>query len=112
MGPVANQPQYEKVLGYLRSAQDEGATFACGGEAAVEHGGLFVRPTVVTGVTPENTLGGEEVVGPGVGAVPFTGAEEGLKVGNNTPSGPAGAEGTKEAYRGQRGAATLRAGAG
>ncbi|MGZ4646755.1 MAG: aldehyde dehydrogenase family protein, partial [Blastococcus sp.] len=28
MGPVANQPQYEKVLGYLRGAQEEGATFA------------------------------------------------------------------------------------
>ncbi len=32
MGPVANQPQYEKVLGYLQGAATDGATFACGGE--------------------------------------------------------------------------------
>ena len=30
MGPIANQPQYEKVLGYLDTAQKEGATAACG----------------------------------------------------------------------------------
>ncbi|HUA03996.1 MAG TPA: aldehyde dehydrogenase family protein [Solirubrobacteraceae bacterium] len=33
MGPVANRPQYEKVLGYLRTAREEGATVACGGES-------------------------------------------------------------------------------
>src|SRR3954470_4545758 len=55
MGPVANRPQYEKVLGYLRGAQDEGATFACGGSPA-ELGGLFVQPTVVTGIGREHTI--------------------------------------------------------
>ena len=46
MGPVANQPQYEKVLGLLRGAQDEGATFARGGEPDQERGGLFIgRPS-------------------------------------------------------------------
>ena len=47
MGPIANQPQYEKVLGYLDTAQAEGATAACGGAAASELGGFFVRPTAV-----------------------------------------------------------------
>ena len=46
MGPVANRPQYQKVLGYLEGAVAEGATFACGGEPDTERGGLFVRPTV------------------------------------------------------------------
>ena len=50
MGPIANQPQYEKVLGYLDTAQTEGATAACGGEAASELGGFFVKPTLFTGV--------------------------------------------------------------
>jgi len=31
MGPVANAPQYQKVLGYLRTAVDEGAQVAYGG---------------------------------------------------------------------------------
>ena len=31
MGPLANQPQYEKVLSFLSSAPAQGATVAAGG---------------------------------------------------------------------------------
>ena len=31
MGPFANRPPYDKVLGYLETAREEGATVACGG---------------------------------------------------------------------------------
>ena len=60
-GPIANRPQYDKVLGYLRSAQDEGGTFACGGGPDDELGGLFVQPTVVTGVGPAGSVWTKDV---------------------------------------------------
>jgi aldehyde dehydrogenase (NAD+) len=107
MGPVANPPQYDKVLGLLETARAEGATVACGGASP---GGLFIQPTVLTGITTESTVYREEVFGPVLAVLTFTDEAEAIKLANDTPYGLAGAVWTKDIHRGHRVAAKIKAG--
>jgi len=109
MGPVANRPQYEKVMSFLQSLESDGGTVVCGGEPNTDLGGLFVRPTVVL-ADPSSTVVREEVFGPVLAAYTFTDEEEAIALANDTPYGLAGAVWTKDVHRAHRVAGAIRAG--
>ncbi len=67
MGALASRDQFEKTLGYIATAVEEGATVVHGGRQSQEpilKNGFFVEPTILSGITPAMRIAREEVFGP------------------------------------------------
>jgi benzaldehyde dehydrogenase (NAD) len=83
IGPVVNDRARERVLELIDDARAKGADALAGGG----HEGNVVEPTVLAGVTPEMRVYGEESFGPVVTIVAVDGAEEAIRVANDTEYG-------------------------
>ena len=86
VGPVTTLPQYEKILGYLDVARDEGVQCVLGGSKAErpECGdGWFVEPTVYTGVRNDMRIAQEEIFGPVLSVIPFGDEDEAVAIAND-----------------------------
>lgn len=90
IGPITTQPQYQKVLDYIRIAKEEGAVCQLGGGPAKRPecgNGWFVEPTIFTGVRPNMRIAQEEVFGPVLSIIPFDEEEEAIRIANDTMYG-------------------------
>jgi acyl-CoA reductase-like NAD-dependent aldehyde dehydrogenase len=110
MGPLVSQEQYQRVLGYLSVARQEGATAKTGGERGPQEKGYFVKPTVYTGVKNEMRIAQEEIFGPVTVLIPFKDENDAVLQGNATTYGLAAGVWTKDISRAHAVARTLRAG--
>jgi phenylacetaldehyde dehydrogenase len=86
LGPVVSKRHFERVMGYLDSAREEGATALTGG-ARSGSSGYFVQPTVLVNTAPEMRVVREEIFGPVVVAMPFDDVEEVVQLANASPYG-------------------------
>ncbi|KAK4461420.1 aldehyde dehydrogenase domain-containing protein [Cladorrhinum samala] len=110
-GPQVTKAQYERVLGYIKSGKDEGATILLGGEAAPHKGkGFFIAPTVFTDVKPTMKIYREEIFGPCVAIVSFSTEEEAIHLANDTTYGLGSALFTKDLTKAHRVAREIEAG--
>lgn len=57
MGPLSNLPQYQKVTGLLKQAQQDGLECLAGGEVAEDQTGWFVPPTIYDHIERNHPFG-------------------------------------------------------
>ncbi len=95
LGPQATERQQRTVMGYVALALDDGATLVAGGPnddaqdltaGDLAHG-LYVRPTVFTGVEPNSELATEEVFGPVLAVLRVHSFDEAIQVADATRFG-------------------------
>lgn len=70
MGPVISAPHRNRIAGYVEQGSQDGARLLLDGRTATVNAypqGHWFGPTVFEGVTPEMSIGREEIFGPVVG---------------------------------------------
>ncbi|KVA18269.1 5-carboxymethyl-2-hydroxymuconate semialdehyde dehydrogenase [Burkholderia ubonensis] len=93
LGAMITHAHWEKVTGYVRIGEQEGARVIAGGAdkpvglPAHLRNGNFVRPTVFADVDNRMRIAQEEIFGPVACLIPFDDEDEGLRLANATRYG-------------------------
>lgn len=90
IGPFIFPEQAAKIAEQLANAQAAGALVLTGGEVETLDGGTWLRPTVVTNVTPDMALMREETFGPVLPVTVFDDLEEAISLANDSTYGLSG----------------------
>ncbi|EWZ29376.1 aldehyde dehydrogenase (NAD+) [Fusarium oxysporum Fo47] len=82
-GPQISQLQYDRIMGYIKSGKEEGATLVTGG-GRVGTKGFFILPTIFTDVGPDMKIMREEIFGPVCAIAKFKDEAEAIQLANDT----------------------------
>ena len=85
-GPLADKKQFDRVMGFLQSARDEGVQVLVGGERQGDKG-AFVLPTVFLNPGLDSKVYTDEIFGPVISVNTFKDEAEAIKLANNTTYG-------------------------
>lgn len=85
-GPQVDIDMFSKVLKYIESGVEQGATLVTGGKRKFDKG-YFIEPTVFANVTDEFKIAREEIFGPVQTILKFKTLDEVIERANNTKYG-------------------------
>ncbi|MDR2214678.1 MAG: aldehyde dehydrogenase [Nevskiaceae bacterium] len=111
LGAIVDAQQMQRVLGYIASAQQDGARLALGGrQVRAETGGFFIEPTVFDNVQPSMRIAREEIFGPVLSVLTFRTEQEAVALANDSTYGLAAAVWTRDLACAHRMSRAIRAG--
>ncbi|CAI9787274.1 unnamed protein product [Fraxinus pennsylvanica] len=111
LGPVVSSGQYEKVMKFISTAKDEGATILCGGERPWHlKKGYYIEPAIITDVKTSMQIWREEVFGPVLCVKTFKTEDEAIELANDTQYGLAAAVLSQDLERCERMTKAFQAG--
>ncbi len=117
LGALISAEHLAKVESYVELARTEGGTIACGGRRPSPESlgdrcrdGVFLEPTVVTGLDMNCRTNTEEIFGPLVTIMPFDDADQAIELANATQYGLSASVWTRDLDRAHHVAAQLQAG--
>ncbi|OWM89634.1 aldehyde dehydrogenase family 2 member B7, mitochondrial [Punica granatum] len=93
-GPQIDNKQFEKILKYIRSGIESGATLETGGERLGSKG-YYIQPTVFSNVKEDMVIAQDEIFGPVQSILKFKDLDEVIQRANNTRYGLAAGVFTK-----------------
>src|SRR5436305_9807609 len=82
-GPQVSKEQMDKILGYVKMGEKQGATLMTGGHRVGDKG-FFVEPTIFDNVRDDMAIAKDEIFGPVVSVLPFNTVEEVIERANST----------------------------
>jgi aldehyde dehydrogenase (NAD+) len=113
MGSQISERQMDRILHYVHTGREEGATLRCGGDRDTEGSnakGYFVRPAVFTEVQPQMKIAQEEIFGPVLATLRFKNEDEAASIANGTMYGLVSAVWTRDIRLAHRMASRIKAG--
>jgi succinate-semialdehyde dehydrogenase / glutarate-semialdehyde dehydrogenase len=86
LGPLSSERAAQDLAAQVQDAVDKGATVLAGGSRP-DHPGAFVQPTLLADVTPEMRAYREELFGPAAVVYKVGGADEAVRLANDSDFG-------------------------
>lgn len=103
IGALASKNHFLKVQSYVEMALKEGGQLETGNEELSLNErcrqGYFMRPTIITGLSPKSRVMQEEIFGPVVTVTPFDSEDEALALANGVDYGLSASLWTKDVQR-------------
>ncbi|ASL14508.1 aldehyde dehydrogenase family protein [Mycobacterium intracellulare] len=92
MGPLISREQLDRVEGFVKRAEADGATVVAGGARPKDlNSGFYFEPTILTDASADSYIAQEEVFGPVLTVLRYRDDDDAVTIANNSSYGLGGA---------------------